>query len=739
MRMERILLSGALMLSLGMLSVTQLAEAKLPTEVSSAIARSDFSQVQQKLTELIQSGIQGKTLNQIIQDKELMKLITASEVIQLTGASQLDELVKSKKSYGAFLNTFLDDVAWMQLYLQAGLIPHDNAVSLRVLGDIWQAHGDDPDFRKYLSLATGTAAAWGAGNFAPKLQNAEKSLTSGNKSNPVWRYKFFRDAHKANKLHKNFINLKPWEIRFVSGGVWDDASLKYTQNTINIPPRRYGDACWKAEYCGTSEFGDTIQGPLFYVAWSDSMGQAQKTVEHGGVCGALSHVGHTAAAARGIPSYPVGQPGHCAYGFRPERGKWLGGFGGPDGGPHNYIFPGKAPTCINLMEEAFKNDAKVAKGYEYATVASVLARLDNVKLADEAWLVAIKTLPHNMFIQQDYQKFAKANNLLNGEQWYDYAQNLIRQYNGHGFAVIEVLKPVMPDVLDQCNDAQKLQLFASLQQALANTPTSWAEDITPILSDQSAQLSSNKNAEKYLELLLNTHMNAGDGSSFGKVLEWSINEYVNAGKGDVFSKAFSKAVAKGGKSTGSNDAQHEKRMSEAYGKAIVAAENARSLSAVRSVSEAAKAYQRKEYNAPAKSELDLPKGKLVSDKGYLRLSTSSGWDSPCDHLNVLTLGGGAFHTDNEEKPSVIVELPEGVDVSGVLVVKNHGNEWRTKKMKMSRSVDGATWFDIAETNDMPKQWKVEFKDKTPAKWIKIESLPNEKTPLHLNRILIFAK
>ncbi len=56
-----------------------------------------------------------------------------------------------------------------------------------------------------------------------------------------------------------------------------------------------------------------------------------------------------AAQAHGIPAYPVGQPGHCAYGaaVRVKRGEWKGGFGGPDGGMHNHIFGGQAPppTC----------------------------------------------------------------------------------------------------------------------------------------------------------------------------------------------------------------------------------------------------------------------------------------------------------------------------------------------------------------------------------------------------------
>ena len=720
------------------------AHAKLPPTLASTLAKGDFESLEKGLLAQIEKNAAGKNASDIYKDKELLSLLTLVDILQTTGSKNLTELTQKEKKYIPFFNAFFNDLDWMQLYLQAGLIPKDKAVSLRVLGDIWLAHGKDADFKTYLSLATGTAAAWGEGNFSPRLQAGE-SDTTGGKCDPVWRYNFFKEAHKAGKLHTNFINLKPWEIRFVSGGTWDDASLEYLQNTINIPPRRYGWACWRAEYTGTSEFGESIQGPLFYTPWNKEIGQAQKTVEHGGVCGALSHVGHTAAAARGIPSYPVGQPGHCAYGFRLERGKWEGGFGGPDGGPHNAIFPGPAPTSTRLMEEAFKDDDKVDVGYKTASIAKIMGQLGQTKTAKSAWKQSLRMLPHNMFLQQEFQDFALNNDLYTPEEWYTYATQLLAVHKTHGFAALETLKKILPKALEGASDEKKLEWFAMVQEALAQTPISWAVDITPILQEQKSSLDDIKSGELYLANLLNTHMNIGDGSNFGKVLEWAIENYVNSGQGEAFSRSFSTAVAQSGSSENKTDSsddatkQKQDKMRDAFGKAIVAAENARSLSAVRAISDAAKEYQRDSYNAPTEAQLNLPEGKLVSDKGFLRLSTSSNWDSPCDHLNVLSLKGGAFHTDNEEKPEVIVQLAEPANVSSLLIVKNHGNEWRTKKMKISRSTDGATWYEMAATEDMPSQWRIDFPDAPAAKWIKIESMPKEKTPLHLSRILVFEK
>lgn len=716
--------------------------AELPKTVLLSISNGDFQGMGESLPELIKKKSEGKTVSEIYKDDELMHLIVVADLLKITGSKNIGDWVEKDKKYRLFLKTFLNNKSWVESYLGAGLVPQKNTVGLRVLGDIWMAYRKEPDFKKYLNLATGIACAWGAGNYADGLQAAEKSNDKGRRCDPVWRYNFFKESHKANKLLKGFENLQPWEIRFVAGGIWDDASLEYLQGLVNIPPHKYGDACWRAEYCGTSEFGDSIQGPLFYVAWGNDMGQAQKTVEHGGVCGALSHVGATAAAARGIPAYPVGQPGHCAYGFRIKRGEWVGGFGGPHGGPHNSIFPGEAPTSTNLMEAAFADDKKVMIAHKAASLARVMEEIGNLEFAKEAWSQSLRATPLNMVLQQNFQKFALANNLYTSEEWYKYAGNLLEAYKGHGFAALSTLSPVTEKFLGVADDARKLEWFAMVQESLALTPTSWAIDISPVLKDQLAALDNIKSGEIFLKNVLRTHLTLGDGTNFGKVLEWGMSSFVDSGNAATFSQAFSESVVSpevGIMKDGASSEEKDKKMREAFSKAIIAAEQARSASAVLAITAAAKAYQKKNYDTIALDSLICPEGELVSDKGYLRLSTTSNWDSPCDHLNVLTKGGGAFHTDAEPTPYVIVELAAPANMTGLLLVKNNGNEWRMKKMKVSRSTDGATWFEVAKTDDMPKQWRIDTPDNPSAKWLKVESITPEKEVLHLSHILVFEK
>ncbi|MGN0835695.1 MAG: discoidin domain-containing protein [Candidatus Spyradosoma sp.] len=704
------------------------------TAVAAGSRSVDYAKTLADLEAKIRKISAGKSWRELEKNAEFRRLALAADAIRTAGADNVSALAARDAKYAAFLKVFLADPEWMLRYAGAGLVPAGTDVGLRVMGDIWKAHGADADFRAYLSLTCGLGAAWGAGGFAQVLQEGERVKTNLGRRDPVWRYEFFVKSRKAGRLHKNFMNLRPWEIRFVAGTKWDDASLAYTQKRINLPPERYGEACWAATYAGTSEFGDTVQGPLYYTAWPDTMGDAERTVRHGGVCGALSHVGMTAAAAHGIPSYPCGQPGHCAYAFRLERGKWRGGFGGPDGGPHNYIFPGEAPTATNLMEAAFADDAKTDAAYAARAGALALDAAENVDAAREAWNAALDATPHNFYLQREFQDFARARRLFDADGWKQYAEGILKKYDGHGFAAERLVEPLEKEFFGAATPEEKIAWFAKVHACIAGTPTSWATKLVPVVERETKKLGGDARVqERFLRMLLTTHLARGNGENFGQALEWAVKQYVASGKGEIFAGAFADAagVSAGGNSGGG-------KLRDAFGKAILAAEAARSPEAVRSISAMAeKAGFGKGYDGPAK--LDEPPGKLVSDSGYLRTSSTSSWDNPCAHANVLRPAAGAFHTAQEESAFAVVELPRAVSLSGILIVKNCGNEHRSRRMKIYRSTDGATWFLVASSTNTPSQWKLVFDEPLSARFVKVECAAEGKEWFHLRNILIYEK
>ena len=713
---------------------TPASSSRLPAPLAQKIASGDFDGLQTELrSTLLKAGEQTKSEQKLLQNRQYRHLLDMHELLRVTGPDKVKAVFSKSAQDAAFIKTFLQDPAWMELYLGAGLIPENSPAGLQILSDIWKTDGKSPDFRNYQSLATGLASVFSTGPVAGRLK------TNSANSNPVRRYRIFKKLHQENKLHPGFIKLRPWEMRFVVGSPWDDKSYEWSNEHVNLPWRRYTAACWAAPYTGHNFFGDTIQGPLFYVPWRDLHTTAENTQIIGGVCGGLSYFGTIAAQAHGIPAYPVGQPGHCAYAVRVKRGEWKGGFGGPDGGMHNHIFGSQAPTSYLLMENVFADNDKADQAYLWAAQARLDEASGNKDKAIQAWEEALRQTPLHPFFRTELQRLLMEKEGMQPVDWYVYAKDALSHYQGNGFAAFDILKDVQNKFLMDIPPADRIAWFRDLHEAIATTPTSWAVKFQPVLDSQSAFLANPQEKAAYLETVLSTHLKTGDGTNFGQALEWGVKNFVENGQADVFSNAFAKVAQQTGKTGTSGKAPDPKKLKEAYGKAIYATETARSIPAFQALSKAAASFSgANTTNNTVKAS--IPQGwKLVPADGMVRCSTTSQWDSPWDHINLLRPCGGAQHTDKEANPNVIVELKNGVNLAGLVVTKRDGNENRMKKMEVSTSTDGATWFPLAATENMPKEWVITAPEGTKAKWLKVEAKNAQPEFMHLRHILVYEK
>lgn len=706
----------------------------LPSSMAQKISSGDFAGLQTEIREALQAaGEQTKATQKLFQDNKYRHLLDIHELLRVTGPDNMKAVFSKSPQDAAFVKAFLQDPGWMELYLGAGLIPENSPAGIQILSDIWKADGKSPDFRTYQSLATGIASVFSTGPFAGKLK-----ANSAN-CNPVRRYQIFKKLHQENKLHPGFIKLRPWEIRFVTGIHWDDKSYEWLNEHINLPWRRYTDACWAAPYTGNNFFGDTIQGPLFYVPWRDSSGEAENTRTIGGVCGGLSHFGTMAAQAHGIPAYPVGQPGHCAYAVRVKRGQWKGGFGGPDGGMHNHIFGSEAPTSYLLMEAVFADNEKIDLAYQWASQARLDEILGNKDKAIQSWQEALKQTPLHPFFRTELQRLLLEKQGMQPIDWYVYAKDALSHYKGNGFAAFGILKDIQNKFLMDIPPADRIAWFRDLHETIAATPTSWAVKFQPVLDSQSAFLTTPQEKAAYLETVLSTHLKTGDGTNFGQALEWAVKTFVENGQADTFSSAFAKVAQQAGGNGASGSAPDPKKLKEAYGKAIYATEVARSIPAFQTLSKAAASFSDANTSSNTVNTPVPQDWKLVPADGMVRCSTTCQWDSPWDHINLLRPCGGSHHTDKEANPNVIVELKNGVNLAGLIITKRNGNEDRMKKMEVSTSTDGATWFPLASTDNMSKEWVVTAPEGTRAKWIKVEAKNAQPEFMHLRHILVYEK
>lgn len=705
------------------------AQAAVP-DTASFLKQRNAAGLHSALSEHLRGVEKSGDVEALFSDEGYRRLLAAHEVLRVTGDKSVSALLSRYPDFSAFLTTFLGDREWMEAYLAAGKPPTNTEFGLETLYKIWKADGLSPDFGSYKQLSAAIGVTWGMeGKRADNLRAAATQKPFN--IDPVWRFKFYKTGHKTGRMHPMFGRLKSWELRYVVEKAWDDASLAWSNENINVPLQYYVDACWAVRYRGENDFGDTIQGPLFYKPWDNLMNQSENTKVHGGVCGSLSTFGATAASAHGIPSYTCGQPAHCAYAVRFARGDWRGGFGGPDGSPHTAIWPGNI-HFVNLMEIVFGNDLMQKRALAHGARAQLLMDAGDLPGAQKAIAAALATSPMHLDLRRDEIAILEKSGKMTSADWLRHAETLLSVFGEHSDPALSLISGFEYRFLNGADDAAKLDWYAKYHAASARATGSFAradDVVEKLLPKQADTLKSEDSRESLLRLALAAYLGSPDGACFGKVLEWGVKSFVDKGKSDAFGRAFAASA------NGTKVKFDEKKLREFYEKAILAACAAKSVPVFQTLGKAASRFAKK---VPGPDKLDLPPGKLVSSEGMLRPSTKE-WCSAVDFYNVLNETGGIVHTNSESSPSVIVELPRTVEVSGILVVKTNGYEERMKKARVSYSMDGATWFPIEETPSMPKQWRIIPSASTQARWIKVEALNDKPEVMHFRNILVFSK
>lgn len=689
----------------------------------------DFVHLESELARSLEA-CRAEPLAKLVSNRARVVEALRLDAIRTAGAANLNALAAEAPLYAAFLEMFLDSTELMTLYAGAGLVPKDTAEGLRAMAKIWACE-KPADFRRYASLAVGIGATWGTGPSLSARQYGE-TLTGERRYDPVWRYFFYRQSWEAGRLHPNFIRLRPWEIRYLVGGQWDDGSLWWLQHRVNLPWDQYGSACWVARYTGMSPFGNSIQGPLFHISVPKEMAFSQGLVLVGGVCGGLSNTGAAAAAAHGLVSMTMGQPGHCAYGFRPERGKWIGGFGGPAGGPHNGIFPGCSPTANDVTEASFADDAHVDR----CVILQAFARA-GFESARERLL---KAWPLNANVQREEFERLRATKAPDAA-FAARAKALMKPHARYGFAYLNVVEPDWDRILSGLGGPLLARAYRlRIHEMIAQTSPTWAEKnrfVAWVEKDVAAQPAEAQG--DYLGRLFALYAAGANADAYGAILAWASENLLAKGREDEFVAALEKSRAA---QRGRADGKPDKDLRQTYAAAILAAEAAKSYRAIRLLTDIATGLGLSERDPKAKAAPAKPKtgAGLLDEGAFLTLSTAArSWDAPIEHLGVLTPSGGRFHTEGDAPdPSVTVHLPTVRSVRELIITKTPSCGSRMKKLRVQVSTDGATFFTVAETDDMPHEWQVVLDRPARAKWVRVQRQGDDKNFLHLARVLVYG-
>lgn len=653
-------------------------------------------------------------------DPEYRRALAAHEVLRVSGDPAFAE-VQGREEGGAFLRAFLADTDWMEAYLGTGFEP--KPAGLDVLRRLHAADpGADAHGRELMAAIAITYTATPYADELTRMAGAPRFRTT-----PEGRYRFYRRAQEEGRLHRMFGELRAWELCFVVSSRTDDGALAWMQDNISVPLARLTDACWAVRYQGASAFGESIQGPLFYVPGREDLNWAEGVYHQGGVCGSLSHFGAVAARARGVPAYTCGQPGHCAYAVRHGRGKWVGGFGGPDGSPHFSPW-GWNYAHILALESAFADDTKAMAAkrhlWQSRLPGAERRRLEALALATAATPAFIPAWRERV----DALLAAK----VGGEAWLKVYRELLAAFGPLAFPAGEILGKFEGKLVEGSDTDRRMRLALEFQEAAKAGLQSWSWDMPGDIVARHSKWFEGADRARYFNRTL--ALQADNRHFFGQLMDWGTK---NLGKDRDGTPLMTRALAeviriRGSAEGGLDDAS----LRDITRSAILAASNARSADAFRLAAKAGAKFA--DRHGGPRGDLSGP-GRLVSDRGVPWMSSTSQWDQPWSHLGVIDGSGGQFHTDRERAPGITVQLETAVTLASVTVEKVRGNEYRLRRAKIQVSTDGATWFDVATTDDCPDVWKPDVSGKR-ARWVRFIALNDDGGEfLHLRSFLIRAQ
>lgn len=138
----------------------------------------------------------------------------------------------------------------------------------------------------------------------------------------IAKFNFYQESHHHGKCYPQADTLQPWEWAIIFRGRESLEDLAWAQQFIegkNIKPEQAGGRFTRfIPYRKKNGKGISIHaGAPFY----DNKPITLKLyTEYGGVCGAVSKGASGFLRSKGVPSYPIGQPGHCAFVWKHPNG-----------------------------------------------------------------------------------------------------------------------------------------------------------------------------------------------------------------------------------------------------------------------------------------------------------------------------------------------------------------------------------------------------------------------------------
>lgn len=596
-----------------------------------------------------------------------------------------------------------------------------------------------PDDRMPRDIATATA-----------LEYARFGWTV---NNACERAEYFVRNWRRDRLHRAFDTLPFWQRRVVCGWKGDHSSgkpesLNWALTHVHLNAERYTGCCWRCGYVLNNVYGDGVQGAdygaPFEGMYTDN--HHKYTQEVGGVCGGLSHFGASAACANGIPGLTMGEPGHCAFVVLVD-GKWTPAYSLTwDRGLHwRPWMDNWAYSSLQLTTDLYSKEQR--KATRLSNAYRVLAHLHSTKgETDQAiayFLSAAKAQPLNYPVYREHAELLKANKAKDATAWLQLNESVCRNLVPlYAECASTVMRSHVYDGLCESGATaeQQLQAFSLFWKNLRELgPDRWK--VQELMDKQIALLNQSRP----------DHKTDNMGDIFRSMMSHAISHEVYSTIALECGNNLLKAQDKAGKAlvlnimttciSNGESMSHEAR-TKALGNAVLATEAMRDAGAFQSVSS---------LIDPALTHVNRPigdfeafPGKLVSEGGVVFASSTSQWDKPTTHANILTKRGGLIHTANNNAPWVAVKLPKHATISGIVIAAEENQEswYRLHNLQVQISETGKDddWHDVGSPtgNCQQRLIRIDLTAEQPTALYVRVIRPDTHDVLHLDGFFVYG-
>lgn len=620
----------------------------------------------------------------------------------------------------SFFEALTANEEWMRELLDSGPMENGSHV-LTFLSEIWI---DDPGMaQRPIDRSMATACAL--------------ELRSGDRDE-AWmrsRYEYFRDHHADGLLNACYDELATFERRFLARGAqytsWTESkALTYLRERICWPRAEYVRACWQAPYRSYNCFGDTVQGWLYYHPFRGSFRcDPEMAIKVGGVCGALSNTGASAAIANGIPALTMGEPGHCAYAVQTAPGVWTPAYSlswkrGLHSALHRRTWSSHllAQECFDQLEavEAAGDKRRLAHWYESE---------GEILRADAAYRRALVANGLDEGLWVEYIGFGVRNEME--PSWWRQVIRLIQ-------------KSLLPEHPETTWVLLKDHVFAHIfkDESLSDRNTlfmrfvsgtdGWGVARWNIESAWGWMAGRVGDERKQRQFIMNLLREFVDSPALGPpYIAWASAHIEND---EIARRMFEKLLLNQTVKQGEGEDLVLRRLARTT---LPAAAEAHDLESFQRIGKAASRLFPPRPSL-AESGIEPFKGTLLSSGGALKIwKPGNRWDSPEAHWGVLEECGGNFHTQVGELPWFEIELPHFGEIEGIVLEGRSGQTHRAAGARILVSNDGVEWEQVATLEGARTWYRVDLSDSRPrARFVRVE---RDGKCLHFPRVLVYGR